>query len=200
MCVIKLCSILYRFSINNKISFLRLPGGWPFSEWDLNHPLDFLGYDGGGGIGSGPGMSVGSALALRDFFPERLPVSIIGDGDYLMGVNALWTAAHYRIPLLIIVANNQSYFNDEMHQDRVAKLRGRARENKWIGQKIIDPEINLSQMAISQGLKGFGPIKKSKELELAISQSVEFVKSGHSVVVDVRVGPRDPLVFNKKSN
>ena len=193
-----LASCLRRFSDPKKVSFLRLPGGWPFLEWPLIDPLSFFGYDGGGGIGSGPGMSVGSALALRDLYPKRLPVSIIGDGDYLMGVNALWTAAHYKIPLLIIVANNQSYFNDEMHQDRVAIERGRNRENKWIGQKIIDPEVDLSKIAISQGLKGFGSIKTLSDLEEAISKSIKLLKVGNSIVVDVRIGPRNQLVFNKK--
>jgi thiamine pyrophosphate-dependent acetolactate synthase large subunit-like protein len=37
-------------------------------------------------------MAVRAALALKD--ADRLPVAIIGDGDYLMGVNAFWTAAH----------------------------------------------------------------------------------------------------------
>jgi hypothetical protein len=29
-----------------------------------------------------------------------------------VGNSALWTAAHYRIPLLIVVANNVSFYND----------------------------------------------------------------------------------------
>lgn len=189
---------LRKFTNPKKVSFLRLPGGWPFSEWPLTDPLSFFGYDGGGGIGSGPGMSVGSALALRDLYPDRMPISIIGDGDYLMGVNALWSAAHYRIPILIIVANNQSYFNDEMHQDRVAIERGRNRENKWIGQKIIDPEVNLSQIAISQGLKGIGPIKNSIDLKNGVMESIKLLKEGYSIVLDVIIEPRKPLVFNNK--
>jgi len=44
----------------------------------------------------------------------------------LMGVTALWTAAHYRIPCLLLVANNRSFYNDEMHQERVARERGGA--------------------------------------------------------------------------
>ena len=53
----------------------------------------------------------------------RLPVAVCGDGDFLMGDTALWTAAHYQIPLLIVVANNRSFFNDELHQERVARMR-----------------------------------------------------------------------------
>ena len=66
----------------------------------------------------------------------RLPVAILGDGDFLMGDNAIWTAVHYRIPLLVVIANNRSFFNDELHQERMARERGRPVENSWIGQQI----------------------------------------------------------------
>ena len=104
---------------------IRLPLSWGEHLWDFRHPLDFLGTDGGGGIGSGPGMAVGAALALRDSGSGRLPVAILGDGDFLMGVTALWTAVRNHIPLLVVIANNRSFFNDELHQERVARDRGR---------------------------------------------------------------------------
>src|SRR5207249_1154834 len=82
-------------------SYIRLPLGWPGEFCRFAHPLDYIGFDGSGGIGSGPGMAVGAALALRG--GDRLPVAVLGDGDYLMGLTALWTGVHYRVPLLIIV-------------------------------------------------------------------------------------------------
>src|SRR5262249_37153950 len=106
-------------------SYVRLPLGWPGQYCRFEHPLDYIGFDGGGGIGSGPGMAVGAALALRELGSDRLPVAVLGDGDYLMGVTALWTGVHYRVPLLIVVANNESFFNDELHQERMARLRDR---------------------------------------------------------------------------
>jgi acetolactate synthase I/II/III large subunit len=42
-------------------------------------------------------------------------VAVLGDGDFLMGGTAVWTAAHYRLPLLIVVANNSSFYNDVVH-------------------------------------------------------------------------------------
>jgi thiamine pyrophosphate-dependent acetolactate synthase large subunit-like protein len=42
----------------------------------------------------------------------------------MMGSNALWTAARFHIPMLVIVANNRSYYNDETHQERMALVRG----------------------------------------------------------------------------
>lgn len=173
---------------DNPVSLVRLPGGWPGARWPFTGPQDFYGYDGGGGIGSGPGMAIGTALALRD--SGRLAVAVIGDGDFLMGVNAFWTAAHYKIPLLTIVANNQSYFNDEMHQDRVARARSRNPDNRWIGQKITDPDPDLAKLAEAQGLTGIGPVETAGELAEAITEGVAVLRDGGACVIDVRVGPR----------
>ena len=137
-----------------QVSLLHLPLSWDGKLWPFRHPLDFIGQDGGGGIGAGPGISVGAALALRD--SGRLPIGICGDGDFLMGATAIWTAVHYRIPLLIVVANNRSFYNDEVHQERMARLRGRPVENKWIGQRIAEPEIDIAALARAQGAQGLG--------------------------------------------
>jgi thiamine pyrophosphate-dependent acetolactate synthase large subunit-like protein len=169
-----------------KASLVRIPLGWNGDDWDFRHPLDFLGSDGGGGIGSGPGMLVGAALALRG--TERLPIGILGDGDYMMGVQALWTAANQQIPMLAIVANNRSYFNDEVHQERVARERGRDVSRKWIGQRIDEPAPDLAGMARAQGLIGIGPVTRIQELPDALESAVSLLKKGHAVVIDVIVG------------
>ncbi|MDF1554781.1 MAG: thiamine pyrophosphate-binding protein [Deferrisomatales bacterium] len=169
------------------VCLIRLPLGWIGELWHFRHPLDFLGYDGGGGVGSGPGMAVGAALALRG--TDRLPVAILGDGDYLMGSTALWSAAHEEVPLLIVVANNRSFFNDEIHQERVARDRGRPVENRWIGQRIDDPAPDLAMVARAQGLDGIGPVKSPAALSEALADAVRRVKGGRACVVDVWVTP-----------
>ena len=169
------------------VSMLRLPLSWADGLWEFRHPLDYLGTDGGGGIGSGPGMAVGAALALRDTGSGRLPVAVLGDGDFLMGVTALWTAVRNEIPLLIVVANNLSFFNDELHQERVARQRGRPVENRWIGQAITGPEIDLATMARGQGCTGIGPVEQPKQLVGAIREAVAAVRAGKVCVVDVHV-------------
>jgi thiamine pyrophosphate-dependent acetolactate synthase large subunit-like protein len=170
-------------------TMIRLPLSWADGLWEFRHPLDYLGTDGGGGIGSGPGMSVGAALALRDSGSDRLPVAVLGDGDFLMGVTALWTAVRNSVPLLVIVANNRSFFNDELHQERVALQRGRPPENRWIGQAIRDPDIDLATMARGQGCTGIGPVEDPKKLVPALREAVVAVRAGKVCVVDVRVAP-----------
>ena len=168
-------------------SYIRLPLGWPGEFCRFAHPHDYIGFDGGGGIGSGPGMAVGAALALRG--GDRLPVAVLGDGDYLMGVTALWTGVHYRIPVLIIIANNQSFFNDELHQERMARMRGRPVENRWIGLRMSDPEMDLAGMARDQGAIGYGPVRTPDALAAAIEQGIADVRAGRMAVIDARVAP-----------
>lgn len=177
-----------RDAVGNKpASLSHLPLSWNGAWWPFRHPLDYLGADGGGGIGGGPGIAVGAALALKD--SGRLPIAICGDGDFLMGVTALWTASHYRIPLMIVVANNRSFFNDELHQERVARMRNRPVENRWIGQRMSDPEIDLAAMARAQGAEGFGPVTRYADLPDIFRNAIAAVENGAVAVVDVRVEP-----------
>jgi thiamine pyrophosphate-dependent acetolactate synthase large subunit-like protein len=168
-------------------SLLSSTIAWNEDWWPLAHPLDWIGGSGGGGLGGGPGLSVGAALALRG--SGRLPVCVTGDGDYLMGATAIWTAVRYRIPVLFVIANNRSFFNDELHQERVAKMRSRPAENRWIGQKMIDPEVDLAQMAESQGAVGIGPVERIGDMAAAFAEAIAATERGHVVVVDVRVVP-----------
>ena len=168
-------------------SYIRLPLGWPGEHCDFKHPLDYIGFDGGGGIGSGPGMAIGAGLALRG--GDRLPVAVLGDGDYLMGLTALWTGVHYKVPVLIVVANNESFFNDELHQERVARMRDRPVENRWIGMRMSEPDFDLAGLARSQGAVGIGPVRTVDALEAALREGIAAVQGGAVVVIDGRVAP-----------
>ena len=170
-----------------EVCMTRLPLGWNGAYRHFNHPLDYIGSEGGGGVGAGPGITVGAALALKG--SGRLPLAIMGDGDFLMGNTALWTATHYGIPCLILVANNRSFFNDELHQERVAKERSRPVENRWIGQRISGPDIDLAMMARAQGAEGIGPVTQVAELASAIEKGLRLARNGAVCVVDVRVAP-----------
>jgi len=169
------------------ISLLQLPLGWNGAVWPFRHPLDYVGSHAGGGVGRGPGFAVGAALALRG--SGRLPVAVVGDGDFLMGATAVWTAVHYGIPLLMVIANNRSFFNDELHQERIARMRGRPVENRWVGQRVDNPEIDLARIASAQGAVGFGPIKHGDELLVKLRRAIDEVESGAVAVVDAWVEP-----------
>lgn len=176
---------LQQATAGRAVTVVRLPLGTNGADWSFEEPLDFLGSDGGAGLGSGPGMSVGAALALHG--SGRLVVSVLGDGDYLMGIQALWTAVRERVPLLVVVANNHTYFNDEVHQQKVAEQRGRDASRRHIGLAMNDPRPDVAMLARAQGAEGIGPIDDLGELRPALKAAVAAVDAGGIVVVDVSV-------------
>ncbi|KAL9077852.1 MAG: hypothetical protein Q9157_003229 [Trypethelium eluteriae] len=184
-----LASVLYTVLPPDDMCLVRVPLGWRGDDLRATHPLSFLGQDGGAGIGSGPGQAVGAALALKD--SPLVPVAILGDGDFLMASSALWTASRYRLPLLVIVANNASFFNDEVHQERVARERCRPLENKWIGIRLDDPLPDITQNAKSFGLStpAGGQVKEKSKLGDVLLKAVQEAKTGKAVLVDMQVLP-----------
>ena len=156
------------FAKKQPVTFARLPIGWPGEAYEFDGPLSFMGNDGGGAVGTGPGHTIGAALALKD--TGRLTIGVLGDGDYLMGVNALWTASRMEIPVMIVVADNRSYYNDEMHQERVAQARSRPVQNRWIGQRIDDPRVDLVAMARAQGFESEDPVSTTEALAKALQE------------------------------
>ena len=176
-------------------TLVRLPLGWDGGSWHFRHPLDYLGYDGGAGIGSGPGMLVGAALALEQ--SDRIAVAVLGDGDVMMGNSALWTAARYNIPFVAVVCNNRSYYNDEVHQEKVARTRARPVENKAIGQAITGPDIDLAAMARAQGVDAIGPVETQVDLVAAVQQALAAYREGRPVLIDARVEPEYSEAMSK---
>ncbi|HME15568.1 MAG TPA: benzoylformate decarboxylase [Mycobacterium sp.] len=59
----------------------------------------------GEGLGFGLPAAVGAQLAA----PDRPVVALMGDGSMHYAITALWTAAHYHVPLTIVVASNAEY-------------------------------------------------------------------------------------------
>jgi thiamine pyrophosphate-dependent acetolactate synthase large subunit-like protein len=114
---------------------------------------------------------------------------MLGDGDFCMGATAIWTAVRHRIPLLVLVNNNRSYFNDELHQEAVARRRGRETKNRWIGLRMNDPAPDIAKLAEAQGAVGIGPINSAAGVEPAIAKGVSVLKSGGVCVIDFWVDP-----------
>lgn len=171
----------------DKITLANVARQWPVDLWPWRSPLAYMGKDGGGGIGSGPSISVGVALACADM--GRPTVAILGDGDFMMGGHAIWTAVKHKIPLLVVINNNQSYFNDELHQENIARRRNRVVGNRWIGLAISEPYIDIAKFVESQGAVGIGPVKTVEELQAAVKKGAEILAAGGVCVIDAHVPP-----------
>ena len=59
------------------------------------------------------GWGIAAAQGVKIAEPDRQVVCLVGDGALLFGeIEALWSAARYEIPIIIVVFNNRSYDNE----------------------------------------------------------------------------------------
>jgi thiamine pyrophosphate-dependent acetolactate synthase large subunit-like protein len=167
----------------------RALGAWPRRLWSFREPHQLLGGSGGEGLGYGMGAAMGAALAYRG--TNRLAVNLQADGDLLFTPSAFWTAAHYELPMLVVVHNNRSLYNSEEHAMRVGRYRERPLENAGVGTQIRDPNVDFASLARTFGVHGEGPIETAAELRPALERALRVVKDqGRTAVVDVVCEPR----------
>jgi benzoylformate decarboxylase/acetolactate synthase-1/2/3 large subunit len=158
--------------------------GWPRRLWHFQGEDSYLGRSGGEGLGYGLPASLGAALAQRD--SDMLVVDIQADGDFLYTPEALWTAAHHHLPLLIVVHNNRSYGKDELHQTEMARVRGRSIDNVGIGIHIDHPAIDFAALAEAQGVQGVGPVEDPGILLETLQNAAQTVRTDRRpLLVDV---------------
>jgi thiamine pyrophosphate-dependent acetolactate synthase large subunit-like protein len=158
--------------------------GWMGRLLALRRPRQHLGSSGGAGLGYGIGATIGACLATRG--TDTMVVNVQSDGDLMFVPGGLWTLAHHRLPALVVVYNNRSYFNDEEHQYRMADHRGRDRTRAVIGTRIEDPAIDFARLAESMGVVGLGPVEDGEALEATLADAVRRVEEERRpVLVDV---------------
>ena len=160
--------------------------GWPRRTWDL---VDFnchLGGSGGAGLGFGLPASIGAALHARG--SDTIIIDLQPDGDLLYTPQALWTAAHHQLPILIVVVNNSSYGADWLHQLRVIESRGGDPKRAVHGIELASPTVDHSALARSQGVEGIGPVVARDELAPTLQRAARIVREEcRPVLVDVVV-------------
>jgi acetolactate synthase-1/2/3 large subunit len=161
---------------------------WPLRLWDMNRHYQFLGGQGGYGVGYGAPAAVGAALANRKH--GRLSVNIQNDGDLMYAPGVLWTAAHHRIPILNVMHNNRAYHQETMHVQRMANRHQRGIDRASIGTALSDPAIDYAKLAQGMGIFAEGPISNPEELAPAIQRALAVVRRGEPALIDVLTQPR----------
>jgi acetolactate synthase I/II/III large subunit len=91
------------------------------------------------------GYGVPAAVAMKLLRPERLVLSLAGDGDFLMNGQEFATAVQYGLPIVFIVCDNASYGSIRMHQER--EYPGRV-----VGTELRNPDF----AAYARAFGGFG--------------------------------------------
>jgi benzoylformate decarboxylase len=102
--------------------------------------------------GGGIGVALPQAAAMKLANPDRPVIALSGDGSLMYSAAALWTLAHYRLPVVTIVFNNSSY--------RILKQRTRAigdhsaREDRFVAMDLTEPAIDFMALAQAHGVQG----------------------------------------------
>jgi acetolactate synthase I/II/III large subunit len=165
-----------------------LVGGAPSRLWNIDKHYRTISGGGAAGIGYTAPASIGAGLAHRKY--GRICVSIQNDGDLMYGPGVLWTAAHHRIPVLMVMHNNRAYHQEVMHIQRMANRHQRGITNAHIGTRLEDPFISYASLAGSLGVHGEGPVSDPKDLGAALRRALDVVKHGEPALVDVVTQPR----------
>jgi acetolactate synthase-1/2/3 large subunit len=161
---------------------------WPSRLWKFDKHYQFIGAQGGGGVGYNAPASVGAALANRKH--GRWSISIQDDGDFNYTPAVFWTAAHHSIPILSIMHNNRAYHEERMYIQLYGAKYDRGVDRSDIGTALIKPNIDYATVARGYGLYSEGPISDPKELGPAIRRGIERVKKGEPALIDVITQPR----------
>ncbi len=101
----------------------------------------------GGVLGWGMPAAVGFSLGI-----DRAPVvCVVGDGAAMYSPQALWTAAHEKLPVTFVVINNAEY-NILKNYMKGQSHYASARANRFIAMDLTDPRIDFPSLAASMGV------------------------------------------------
>ncbi|MCH5372635.1 MAG: thiamine pyrophosphate-dependent enzyme, partial [Planctomycetes bacterium] len=97
------------------------------------------------------GWGLGCAMGVKLAWPDRPVVALLGDGASLYGIQGLWTAAHYRIPVAFVIANNAQYKILKVCAG-VMQLPQMMRGH-CVGMDLVEPRVDFVTLAASFGVE-----------------------------------------------
>jgi acetolactate synthase-1/2/3 large subunit len=122
------------------------------------------------------GYGFPAALAMKTLHPERAVVCIAGDGDFLMTGQDFATAVQYKLPVIVVLADNGLYGTIRMHQER--EYPGRV-----IGTALHNPDF----VAYASAFGGHGVlVEKTADFPAAFAQAAA---TGKPSIIHLRIDP-----------
>jgi benzoylformate decarboxylase len=135
-------------------------------------------------VGGALGWALGGGIGVKMARPESPVVSVVGDGTAMYTIQGLWSAAHYEVPLVLVVMNNREYAACKRGIDRVVAGGG----DTYVGMDLTDPEIDFIGLSRSLGVEARSATS-TDELETVVSEALA---SGAPTLIDAAVaGTRD---------
>jgi benzoylformate decarboxylase len=136
----------------------------------------------GGGIGQGLPGGIGYKLA----YPDRPVLCISGDGSSLYTIQALWTAAHHKIPVVFVILNNRVYRVLKINMSRFRSEFGLSGERAFPHMDLSDPDLDYVQIAAGFGVAGRA-VRRAEEVGPAVREAFA---SGQPYLLDVLIDGR----------
>ncbi|MGQ9574890.1 MAG: thiamine pyrophosphate-binding protein [Thermoguttaceae bacterium] len=115
------------------------------------------------------GWGLGCAIGVKLAWPDRPVLAILGDGAAMYGIQGLWTAAHYRIPVTFLVTNNMQY--KILKQCAGVLNLPEARKGRFLGLDVVEPAIDYVGLARSLGMTA-RQISEPDELAEAVTAAL----------------------------
>jgi benzoylformate decarboxylase len=102
-------------------------------------------------IGGGLGWGIGAAIGTRLGAPDRPVVAVLGDGSAMFGLQGLWSAARYRVPVLFAVMNNGEYrtLKDTLDNEKSRSTR----LGRYVGLDLNPPALDWPAAARFFGIR-----------------------------------------------
>ena len=138
--------------------------------------------NGGSFLGWGLGASIGAKLAD----PDKLVVTVVGDGSFIFGVPtaALWVAKHHKLAMLIVVVNNACY-NSVRLAARDSYPEGIQASQGYVGVDLTDPPA-FETIALACGAWG-AKVENPSELKPTLQKALDVVNGGQTAVVNIMI-------------
>jgi benzoylformate decarboxylase len=130
------------------------------------------------------GWGVPAALGAKIAKPDRQVVALVGDGSLQFGIQALWTASRYEIPIGVIVWNNGEYQANRRYLH--AYGRRAAATGKYVGCSLGSPGIDNVSLAKAYGVEG-ERVEDPQKLADALARCLGAVGEGRAYLLDVRI-------------
>jgi len=131
----------------------------------------------GWALGWGLGVSIGAQLA----WPGRPVVGILGEGAAMYGIQGLWTAARYRIPVTFVICNNSQYHILKLCA-RTLKLP-QAEQGEFEGLDLNQPKIDFVGLARSLGVEAH----RVEDADALSDQLQKGIRSDQPLLLDVSI-------------
>ncbi|HMD59197.1 MAG TPA: thiamine pyrophosphate-dependent enzyme [Steroidobacteraceae bacterium] len=115
------------------------------------------------------GFGFNTALGVKVANPDKAVVAISGDGGLLYGFQELATAVKYRINVVTVLFNNNSYGN--VRRDQIERYGGRL-----LGVELHNPDfVKLTESFGALGLRASTPAELKAALERALAADLPVV-------------------------